>query len=379
MLVLSELCKKITVVSSDVMEEFNGNPFHNLKVFQHFLAAKVASLGDTDGHANDPTFLFHTEYSQLRMRPSSSASCIIVNYSSGIARQNLKSPPQKKQDVTPVIARNCFFGAFLHIKNKQKFLGTINACIDECMGHNASNFKKQYKDQMAMGQKVQTNHIILLQAYILFFYRNKGTPLCPSHGVDLSLYSELVEVIFPSNSNIKDANKKIGFRLDEYRMSLTKLTEAPDLTSLKVKIKEWHWGVSDELVDVATRFLKPPSQLSTSPHHEEAWVQPAATDEVFHTLAKIQEEKAGIGFADVTKGDVAIASAICSMTGFLSGPFITLIKDMKAEFNATIKDYHDEVTKSGGEFSQHGNKKCQAFVARFWLPKNNMRFNFQPK
>lgn len=356
MIAFGLLCEKVRNVSPLVIEAFGGrDPFKSLEIFQHYLATIVSELG-TFG---DEAFLWSCRKSDLRIEKQ--PNCKLVSYDSEMSRTTLSRPPTLGSVCDgDAIARDSFVGAFLTLPKGSD----TTKHIKENLAADAWN---EFQDEYESSPIVPCHRIILVQAYIIFFYKNMGASVKTS--VPLSKYSKVVDSMYPASNpkGLREATKG-WFSLNGFKDSLERYKEVDSMQKLRTFAMN-HWNLSEGLVKAATRFLKSPQELLQIRSHSDAWVVPHGGG-LHYLLENLQRENSLI--ANLNSSNLFTACSICSHTGILTLDFFDAIQSIRHGLRRSVEEYHQDLTPARLAL-------CESLVQKYRIEGTHTRFNFDPK
>ena len=365
---LGQLCRSVPQVPADVREAYGGrDPFCDLEVFQHYLASSLAALGNLD----DPPFLFKTTPSELRWwteRPI----CLTVRYNPGLGMAFLRNPPSpQRQMIDPdQIKKNAFALQFLsfHAKAKKdlhiKLLKRLSLKRDQ---------------QVALGTYpyVHCHKILLLQAYIVYYYANGGQKHPPSFAIDPTIYSRVTEAIYPVRESCRKAMTSLMKGGSRFRDDLGCQPLATSTVQLTRMINSWEISGKDSnvLVKRAIQSLLPAGELGNLTRngnlhdHQDALGPPPEPDKyLLLKLHKLQEELlVGQG-----KPDFALACYICCISGVTTKAFLDSIENLRKELREAIRILHSNPLGKSKDLPRN-------IVLAHSHESESFKFDFEPK
>lgn len=157
-----------TEIHDDVRKAYGGrDPFADLEVFKHYLAAAATSL--SEGHDDSYAILWNSWPSVLSSHTSH--QCFCVSYNSVSARTALTiSPtasPATSTTVNTQIKKDGFTGAFLQLDQQGELVAQV---IEDLKKDAPPQLCKELEQIIASEPCQKISQIIILQVLILSFY-----------------------------------------------------------------------------------------------------------------------------------------------------------------------------------------------------------------
>ncbi|CAJ1958345.1 unnamed protein product, partial [Cylindrotheca closterium] len=364
LIALGRMCGMVKEVAEDVIRAFGGrNPFRDVSVFQHFLASELAKHGSLE----DPAFIFKSRKSELRMEQS---NCLLIAYNSSSEFTALTRPFVKKPETNPDdIQRDSFAGNFLTISHTRHF-NLLNNLSRQLAEEHRGPFDQMY---LTNGSPTHNScwscpHILLLQAYIIFFYRNQGMAYSHSQMIMPTDYSNVIGAIYTSPSKIKYVTKEI-MKPGLFKSSLQLYQEPDTFEKLEVFAKT-KWEVHGDLIRVAVKSLKSPKELMKVDTHQDALLasRPKSDTLSFH-LKAIQVQMSDTRKADANR--LSVATFIVSKFGIVSEEFLGLLESIRNDLRYHIDRYHKDPSPCNLD-------SCSEVVKRYGANKSHTYFKFDP-
>jgi hypothetical protein len=360
--ILARLFQKVDNVSPEVLDAYGDqNPFSSWHALKHHLAAYVTSLGGSE----DPAILWRAMPSKL----VATGMAVIVEYDTLNGSASLSQPPQAEpvaSSMAPdIMKRDSFAGCFLIFCHPTAFLQTLTGKLEE-QGITVDATTKLHN----------CARIVLMQAVVVEFFINKKKQLRhvktkrSSHKTLVAVSAGFVGHVFPLQKQLVENRKNLGLSstrldkvmwkdaIDSYDSLWNEVSKDPGLTSLH-----------HELYILATKNLRPPSELERAETIVDAWLPEDRMDSTSKALHEIQVD-ACLNYSN----QQALATVVLAGYGIISEQYLDLIKNTRTTLRQLITQLRQAVVGS-----DDWNKKkldCQAFVENNELPGNKRKFDF---
>jgi hypothetical protein len=357
---IASLFRQVTNVSTEVLAA-NGsrNPFSSWLALKHHLAAHVISLGTKE----DPAILWKSVPSKL----VATGRAVLAEYDTQGGARSLSRPLQAGHDVAMIdpdkIKRDCFAGCFLIFSVKNQDLTPLKTLL-------TSKLEEQGIPNVVPTELHHCSRIVCMQAVVVEFLINKQQ----GSKQQKSNYQTLIEVsagfvshIFPRKGQFANQRKQVGISAE----TLGRLWKS-DIDSYDSLWDELSMDSSLICINIyilATKNLRPPSELKDAKNIVDAWLPPDRMDPQSRALHNIQVE-ACVNHSN----QQALATLVLAGYGIISEQYLGIIENTRTTLRQLITDLRQAVV--GSDEWKINKKRCSTFVENKRLPGNKKSFNF---
>jgi hypothetical protein len=364
---LASLFRQVQNVSAEVLAAYGGqNPFSSWHALKHHLAAYVTSLG----HSDDPAILWKATPSKL----AATGRAVIVEYDTPNGSASLSQPPQAGPVASSIdpdnIKRDCFAGCFLIFEADQTLLQqTLSGKLTEQVITVAGT-----TTPLNCPRTLNCPRIVFMQAVVVEFFSKKqqGARRHKSNRETLDEVSAgFVSHVFPRQKQFSDNRKHVGIsaKILDKLMSRTDIDSYDSLWEEVSKDPSKAQKPNHAVYILATKNLRPPSELQDAKNIVDAWLPADRMDPTSRELHKIQVE-ACVNHVN----QQALATLVLAEYGIISEQYLDLIKNTRTSLRQLITELRHAVV--GSDDWEIKKTRCCAFVASNRLPGNKRIFDF---
>jgi hypothetical protein len=328
---LASLFRQVQHVSTEVLAAYGGhNPFSSWHALKHHLAAYVTSLGTK----RDPAILWKATPSKL----VATGRAVFVEYDTQNGNASLSQPPQ----AGPVaidpdnLKRDCFAGCFL-------IFASHPTKLEETLTKKLSRFTVDPITSLPSCAR-----IVLMQAVVVEFFikKQKGAQHYKSnHQTLVEVSAGFVSHVFPQQKQFSDNRKHVGI-LARRMAGLVLRTDIDSYDSLWEEVSKdpsKSKSLNHEIYILATKNLRPPSELQHAKNIVDAWLPPDRMDPSSRALHNIQVE-ACVDHSN----QQALATLVLAGYGIISEPYLDLIKNTRT----TLRQLANNRAQAGQRWDQ---------------------------
>jgi hypothetical protein len=355
------LFRQVTNVSTEVLAANGGrNPFSSWFALKHHLAAHVISLGTKE----DPAILWKSTPSKL----VATGRAVLAEYDTQAGASSLSRPLQAGHDVAMIdpdkIKRDCFAGCFLIFSVKNQDLTPLKTLLTSKLGeHGITNAVPTELHHCA--------RIVFMQAVVVEFLINnkqQGSKQQKSNYQTLNEVSAgFVSHIFPKRGQFANQRKQVGISAETLERLWKR--DIDSYESLWSELSKDSLLICPNIYILATKNLRPPSELKDAKNIVDAWLPPDRMDPQSRALHNIQVE-ACVNHSN----QQALATLVLAGYGIISQQYLGIIENTRTTLRQLITDLRQAVV--GSDEWRKNKKSCSTFVENKRLPGNKKSFNF---
>jgi hypothetical protein len=366
---IASLFRQVPNVSTEVLAAYGDqNPFSSWHPLKHHLAAYVTSLGCSEDGIKDPAILWKSVPSKL----VATGRAVLAEYDTQGGARSLSQPPQAGPVASSIdpdnIKRDSFCACFLIFGAKQtKHTRALQAILNRKLGVQGIPANADPTELH------QCSRIVFMQAVVVEFFINKQQGAKPQK----SNYQTLKEVsagfvshVFPKKRQFVCNRKHVGISAQTLeRLWKSDIDSYDSLWNEVSKEDSPSSVVNHNIYILATKNLRPPSELKDAKNIVHAWLPPDRMDPQSRALHNIQVD-ACVNHSN----QQALATFVLAGYGIISEQYLGIIENTRTTLRQLITDLRQAVV--GSDDWKIKLERCSTFVEDNRLPGHNRSFNF---